>query len=141
VLQPELPPPAARSPPRRALQALALASENEGSAGDDSGGAPTRGGSAPPTCRKKAPHNPLLSSLSAAVSQLAAGSPRQADGVAQFMATRGSAGVGLRASHPQPAAARKRASPLRASAAQAQPRSRSSFLKRAPAAMEDLYRC
>ncbi|KAI3435636.1 hypothetical protein D9Q98_001695 [Chlorella vulgaris] len=134
-----LPPPAAatspESPSRRVLQALALAEHeniaDEAEAGS-SGGGGGGGGSAPPTGRKAAVRNPLLASLSMAMSQLAAGSPRQADGMAQFIAT--PSAMPLRASHPQPQP--KRASPLRASQ---QHKVRSSFLQRPPAAMEDLY--
>jgi hypothetical protein len=134
-----LPPPAAatspESPSRRVLQALALAEHeniaDEAEAGSSAGGG-GGGGSAPPTGRKAAVRNPLLASLSMAMSQLAAGSPRQADGMAQFIAT--PSAMPLRASHPQPQP--KRASPLRASQ---QHKVRSSFLQRPPAAMEDLY--
>lgn len=70
-------------------------------------------------------HRPL--SLSLAVEALAKGSPRQADGVAQYLATSvgrlsmgggGGKGPTMRASHPPPSAAQRA--------------SRSSFLKRPP---------
>lgn len=129
------------SPSRRVLQALALAGNDSVDDGS-SVSSDAKGGSAPPTVRKGR-RNPLLASLSLAVSQLAEGSPRQADGMAQFIATPSTlhpttSAHPLRASHPQPQP--KRASPLRASQ-HSRLSTRSSFLKRPPADMVDLYRC
>ncbi len=113
--------------------------------------------SAPPSTLKSA-CRPLSESLSLAVRALAVGSPRQADGVAQYLATghqlrtsqQGALGLrasqqgamGLRASQQGPLSAPAQKVAPSQSQEQGQKRSgraRSSFLQRAPAAVEDLF--
>ena len=89
--------------------------------------------SGPPSSLKSArPPRPRLgNSLSLAVAELSSGSPHQADGVAQFMAT--ATPSGLRASQQQQQLKESKEQAARSL------RQRSSFLQRPPMSAEFLY--
>lgn len=136
VLEPlPLPEDLLESTPQRVLRALenAPASSLDPDSQPPSAPASDRKAAPPPPPRSAA-QRPLSQSLTAAVRTLAVGSPHQANGVAQYMATRASTdGVPLRASrHKLPGAAAPPASSHKL---------RSSFLQRPPAAAADLFSC
>lgn len=110
------------STPQRVLRAL----ENAPASSVDPDSAP------PSSLKAPAPpaQRPLSQSLTAAVRTLAVGSPHQANGMAQFMATRSVDFSELRGSQAKHA---------RVGGASASARLRSSFLQRPPAAAGDLY--
>lgn len=140
VLAPELPPPfEPDSTPQRVLRAL----ENAPASSVDPDSAPPSSLKAACPPARGGSTRPL--SLSMAVETLATGSPRQADGVAQYMATKapsaragGAAGSGARpsAQQQQPAGAARRG---QGGAAHRMRISRSSFLKRPLASAADIY--
>ena len=121
VLEEGLPP---SSPRRRVLRSLGSNTDAESFEGMSSG---------PPSSLKSArPPRPRLgTSLSLAVAELSSGSPHQADGVAQFMAT--ATPSGLRASQQQQQLKESKEQAARSL------RQRSSFLQRPPMSAEFLY--
>lgn len=132
------------STPQRVLRAL----ENAPPSSRDPDSAPPSSlkAAAPPAQRgaRSSAHRPLSESLTAAVHQLETGSPHQANGMAQYMATSVTSLGGLRASQKgPPAAARasKGAGTGSKGAGASANRLRSSFLQRPLPQMEDLLFC
>ncbi len=135
------------STPQRVLRAL----ENAPPSSRDPDSAPPSSlkAAAPPAQRgsRSAAHRPLSESLTAAVHQLETGSPHQANGMAQYMATSvtslGGRTGALRTSQQRQAAAGRagKGAGSKAAAVGAANRLRSSFLQRPLLSVEDLLYC